>query len=139
MKTAKKISLVGVKDRGVPDKERIALRARLPVTLSSFVVIPTGYNSADEAVFDINYYAFWFPTVDVDAGDTVLIYTNQGENTSFRNGNGHQTYVFHWGFPAPILDDAAIGGIAVLELSGWIFKPLSTSPSAVEEESVPVI
>jgi hypothetical protein len=112
-----KISIVGILDRGVPNQERLHLRSLADVSLSSYAVFDTGYlNPGRISNFPKNVY--WFAPKNIKAGDSVVVYTNAGVNSSTPNIDGTTTYFFHWG-KSTILWSAPGSCAVVWELNDW--------------------
>jgi len=94
------LRIVSVADAGKYDRERVVLRARHACNVGRYAVIDATY-APDGVVSNINRHFFWFPDLDVDEGDYILLYTKKGQDRTFRNAEGEVIHAFYWGFDKP--------------------------------------
>ena len=80
------LSLVDVLDRGVPNKESIAISVHANVNLGQFGIILGSFSQTGMAVpFRDNL--FWFGDGLVRAGDWIFVDTGEGHPTQSKNHN----------------------------------------------------
>jgi hypothetical protein len=112
-----RLQLLGVVDRGQPNKERLHLRAFAAIDLSSFVVC-ISRKSGVSLVRSGPLSAFWFPTTHVASGDHVVLFSGGGANTSRLNPDGSTSHFFYWGLTSTVWnapEDCAV----VFEAGSW--------------------
>jgi hypothetical protein len=112
-----RLGILGIEDRGVPNKERLYLAVLVSTNLSYYAVLDTEYTS-DGRVVAIPKHAYWFGPRQVNPGDQVILYTGSGTDTSFNRLDGHTDHVMYWGLPSTLWNKSS--GCAVLfEISSW--------------------
>jgi hypothetical protein len=111
--------LEGVFDRGVPFMERVLLAATTPLNLSFYVIMhSTAVLSEGQTVPQVAsgpHPAFWFPTLQLAAGERVLLYT--GPSKVHPQGSP-QGRAFYWGLEKTIFNTPA-DCIVVMQLNNW--------------------
>ena len=112
-----KLQIVRVADRGVPSQERLHLSVVVDTTLSFYVVLKSTIVGV-ESVASGNLLAYWFPTIQVKAGDTVVVYTGGGTNTNSRDTVGHTTHFLYWGLNHTIWNNPADCAV-IVEGTEW--------------------
>lgn len=90
------IAVESVLARGLPNQERIILRAQID-TYTANIGIMLGYRHPDGTLVPIRDRLFWLGSGSVRAGSIINVYTGSGEMNSFENGNGTKTYNLYWG------------------------------------------
>jgi len=116
-----KIILNKIADRGVPDKERLVLRAVNDTTLAYFVVLDTAY-ATPQSVVSTPKHAFWFPPKSIKAGDWVILYSRVGTNSSEVQKDGTTAHFFFWG-QSQVLWDKTGNCAVVMEVTDWNTSP----------------
>ncbi len=95
----KLIKMDKVKIRSIVDHghqtERIVLDIIADSDIGEFLVLDTTYNSNGQVSNKVKH-PYWFPDKEVQKGDTVVLYTKKGENSSKINTNGTTTHFFYW-------------------------------------------
>lgn len=111
------LQIVRIVDRGLPNKERLWLRATTNINLKFYVVIVTNYNTPN-TVSNTPRFAYWFYDKNVKAGDNVVLYTGQGRNSESPNSSGGTNHFFYWGLPNSLWNKT--GDCAILfEINTW--------------------
>ena len=98
-----KVSIAGIWDRGIHDKERIHLRADVALNLSFYVLLDTseiGLNQISAGSLN----AYWFPPKDLNRGDNVVVYSRGGSASSETRVDGSVWHFIFRGSQIP-LDD----------------------------------
>lgn len=91
------LRITEVRDRGVPNRECVAMRINMTVDLGQFGIIlgvrgQTGYASPVKDNF------FWFGEATLNQGDWLFLYTGPGEARRSQIPNTNQfIYSIHWG------------------------------------------
>ncbi len=102
------LSIVEVYDRGVPNRECIAIAVNETLNLGQYGIMlgvrgPTGY------AFPIKDNLFWFGDGIVNSNDWLFLYTGAGNPKSNQIPNTqHYTYTLHWGRRTTILSNHEI-------------------------------
>lgn len=91
------LSIVGVYDRGVPNKERIVICANESVATGQFGLM-LGIRAEDGTAIPVRDNLLWFGNAWLNKGDWVFVYTGPGEArvTDVPN-NTERLYSIHWG------------------------------------------
>ena len=93
------LRLMAVIDRGIPNRECIALCADDVVNMGQHGLM-IGYrkDKAVEGAFPINDNLFWFGDGHIQNGDWVYVYTGSGKPTKSRaSDDSCDIFVVHWG------------------------------------------
>jgi len=96
------IQIRSVADKGVAKQERLVLRVLVDSDLGDYVMLQTGFNEKTKHVTAHVYHAFWFPDKIVAAGDLVVLYTKDGNNSEKQIEGGKITHFFYWGLTGAI-------------------------------------
>ncbi len=89
--------LLGVYDRGIPNKERVVIKADDYAELSRFFV-GVGIRQPAYSVNPINDNSLWMGSGFVSPGDWIFVYTGTGLPRADKIPNQKNTiYTLHWG------------------------------------------
>ena len=89
--------LIGVHERGIPNKERIVLRANDRLQMGQFGLL-LGVKGAPGFAFPIKDNFFWFGEGMVDRGDYVFVFTGSGNpQKSELPNSSEKLYTVFWG------------------------------------------
>jgi hypothetical protein len=95
---SEEIQLLGVADRGVPNKERVLARTLNVMHLGKYV-LTAAVLQPDRTVNIIPNMLFIFHNFQLLKSSWVVIYTGKGNQEISRLPTSHEpAYVFHWGF-----------------------------------------
>jgi len=101
------LSLIGVEDAGIPNKERVILRPTERVNLAEFGMLIGIQNQGFTS--PLNETFFWFGEILIDPPSWLFIYTGKGEfRESQMPTTGEKAYVFHWGRPITAFNNPSI-------------------------------
>ena len=101
--TIVELSIFGVFDRGVPNKERIAVIANETINLGQYGIM-IGLRAQGDSAFPIRDNLLWFGDGVINKGDILYIYTGPGEpKTTYLPNNQEILYTIHWGRNTTIL------------------------------------
>lgn len=78
------------------NKECVVIRVVEDTNMWRYVLFPSG-PTPQEAPNNTNRMSFFFGSLNVKAGDYVIVYTGMGENRSFKNKTGSTTHELYWG------------------------------------------
>jgi hypothetical protein len=115
MSAAGTLQALGIFDRGVPYMERVLFQALTPVSLAFYVVL----HSTSQGTVTVNsgsHPAFWFPTIQLVAGEQIILYT--GPNRSPQN-IGPQGRAFFWGLNKTIFNTPE-DCVVVMQILDWL-------------------
>lgn len=92
----------GVFDRGLPNKERIAIYVKSPLNIGQYGLM-IGIKASGGTAIPIRDNLFWFGDGFLNAGDWIFIYTGAGTpRASNVPGSNAKLYISHWGKPTTI-------------------------------------
>lgn len=119
------LEIAGIWDRGIPNKERIAIRATQEVDLSNYLLF-LGVPVADQAAIPLTTDLFWFGKEIVVPPTWVIVYTGPGERkiTSMKDSN-EPALVLHWGKLNTVLNNTNVVPI-IVSLEGVLVGPHSS-------------
>jgi hypothetical protein len=124
---SEEIRLLGVADRGVPNKERILAKALAPIQLGSYV-LTTGVLSPEGHINLIPNLLFLFDHFDVQTGSWIVAYTGKGKQEISRLPTSLEpAYVFHWGFDGVLFTRTDIVP-ALLRIDALNYEGSSVNP-----------
>jgi hypothetical protein len=90
----------GVYDAGVPNKERLVLRANAWFALNHFgicVARVVRLDSGQEQHMPLESPLFWFPVQWAQPLDWIVVYTGSGAQETVKSTDGHPMHLFYWG------------------------------------------
>jgi hypothetical protein len=126
-----KLEIVQIAGAGVPNQERIQLSVKQPVvSLAYFVVLKTVI--VGEGILSGSAAAFWFPSVSVNPGDQVILYTSAGSRSSQANPLGGTNHFFYWGLPNTLFNGPADAAL-VLAVQDWQTTPRGPAVQSLGE------
>lgn len=112
-----KFEIVGVRERGNAEKERIVLKALSDLELGYYMISLTNSNT-DDSFDSSTKNMFWFPDQSVKKDDLVVLYTKKGSISKNANTSGNVSYFFYMGLEKPFFTSS--NKIAVLlDINGW--------------------
>ena len=103
------LSLKGVADRGVPHRERIAVKneSLSAVNLAPYFLMVALQTEAGG--IPLNDQLFWFGELTVDPGHWVFVYTGPGTPRLTTTTDTHEgAIVMHWGRPKVLFTDMSL-------------------------------
>lgn len=102
------LSIVGTFERGVPNKERIVLRATQEVDAGSFGIF-LGLRTATGMALPLRDRFLWLGDALLNEGDWIFIFTSKGE-PRVTEAQGSQARIFsaYWGSPITMLQNPDI-------------------------------
>jgi hypothetical protein len=116
-----RLTLVGIYERGIPNKERVAISVAVEVNLTFYALIISAYTPGRQGVLAGSRLAYWFNPLVVKPGDWVVLYSGTGVNTTEKRTDGGTNHFFHWGLPNTVWDNPESCAI-LCELNTWTTK-----------------
>ena len=114
-----KLSIVSVHNHGDQTKEYVWLKADSDAKAWSHILFDTTYTKEGK-VSSLLRHMYWIP-VAVEKGDSIVVYTRAGKDSSAENSDNSTTYHCYWGLKEPIWNDD--GDCAMLvEIETWTHK-----------------
>lgn len=104
-------------ERGIPNKERVHLKFAMRTFLSYYTVF-LNHVAANNMVASGHLSAYWFPSIEIQPGDEVLLYSCGGTPSSAPGPDGGTVYKFYWGFPQTLWHEPR-NVVVLAELTGW--------------------
>ncbi len=89
------LEITKINGKGNAKEEYVILKANQKTNLRNFILLDNSYKY--ETLSNIFRHAYWFPSIDVSAGDTVWLYTGTGTDTKD---------ILHWGSDHAIWNDS---------------------------------
>lgn len=129
------LKVVEVADRGVPNLERIVMRANEVVRVGEFAVL-LGVRQQGDSAYPIRDNFYWFGHGIVNKGDWVFLYTGPGETRTVElPGTTEKLYVVHWGRENVILNHQEIVPILIRIDAVDVLKdsPLALPPASQQK------
>jgi len=91
------LKILGVYDRGIPNKERIVITVEASVNMGQFGLM-LGVRAQNASATPITDNMFWFGDGFVRKGDMLFLYTGPGHATTNQIPNSLASfYSLHWG------------------------------------------
>lgn len=91
------LTIIGVENAGIPNRERIVLRPTELINLAQFGII-LGYRQATGITTPWKDNFFWFGELIVEPPSWIFVYTGKGlYQQAILPDSGHKTYSMHWG------------------------------------------
>lgn len=124
--TVFELAMVGVVDRGVPNRERIVLRPTENVNLHAFF-LTLAVRAMNGMVQPLQDNVFWFPELVVTPPSWVVVYTGPGTQQKTVMPDSHQlAHTLHWGKMHTVFDHPDI--VPVVFALGAILLPAPSHP-----------
>jgi hypothetical protein len=105
------LQMIGVVHAGVPNQERVVLRAAYPLDLSAYFLV-LGWRLTEDRAWPLNADSFWFGKTTVSAGHWVLVYTGVGQQT-FTTLGPDPCLVLYWNKPNILFPQSEIVPILI--------------------------
>jgi hypothetical protein len=91
------VRLVGVLDRGQPNRERILIRPLVVTNLQNFV-LGIGITNDNINITPLSGFIYYFDNVIVEPASWVVVYTSGGTTQISKIPTTHEiAYSYHWG------------------------------------------
>ena len=117
------LTVTGLHDRGVANRERIQIRVDMDVRLAGFCIVHGTWIDGSTTLHPSGSHFFQFPDVEAKAGSWIFIYTGPGETRSTRlSGTLQPALALHWGCSETIFGEPN-ESFAILRIGGVEFGP----------------
>ena len=103
-----KLSILGIRDKGILDKERVTLKAKEATLLASYIMVGSFKGEDSSFWFDCG---FWFPSTRVKGGDAIVVYTKSGTHKTKVTRLGTMTYFYYLGRNEPYWSQGRVLGL----------------------------
>jgi hypothetical protein len=103
------LSLRGVADRGIPNRERILIYSFSVIDLQNFI-LGIGYTADDRVVTPLRQYVYYFDDVVVPAQSWVVVYTGPGQTqvSKLPPPGNEIAFIYHWGLPSVVFQQTEV-------------------------------
>ncbi|WP_163934368.1 hypothetical protein [Paraferrimonas sp. SM1919] len=115
-----KLEMKSIRDRGIPDKERVVMRALARIDIGQFALIEAGYSNGE--INTETGDCFWFPDKVIDEGDWVVLYTKPGKSKEKVQKSGSLAHFFYWDKSRAKWSSNSKAPV-VLQVDSWSFLP----------------
>lgn len=122
----------GVRNRGEITRERLLIRAERAVDIGKYLLLSA--RTREGRILGSRVpNCYWFPDVEITAGDLVVLYSKSGSKNVRENNSGNHSHFFYWGLGEPVWDDPARAPVLV-RIAAWnsFTGALSDSELAIE-------
>ncbi len=117
------VRITNIHADGDAAEEYLALHVDRDCDIGDYIIADTTYVSPNQISNELRHM-FWFPSKQVEAGDTVILRTGRGTNTAEERTDGSTRHRFYWGLKSAVWNDT--GDTAVLlKIENWNFKKAS--------------
>jgi hypothetical protein len=108
--TIPELTLQGVFERGLPNKEHVVLKAEVPVDLGFYAVVLGLRNPGTEALATpLVDSTYWLGSAEIPAGDWVFLFTGPGTPSKIRSkDNTCDLHLIFWNRKQTIFHDTRI-------------------------------
>lgn len=97
------LEIVEIRDRGKLELERLILRATADIDLGEHALFAAYGPSGRVTTYVIA--TFWFPDVEVKAGDEIVVRSGVGDTVAEQREDGTSVRSFYWNRQAPVWAD----------------------------------
>lgn len=105
------LNVVSILDRGVPNKECIAISVERTINLGQFGIM-LGQQSADGTAVPYFDHLFWFGDGVVNVGDWLFVFTGSGTPRKGKARNGtNDVFSVYWGKPTTVFASTIVAPI----------------------------
>ncbi len=122
------LEIVGIYDRGIPNKERVVLRPNMALNLQGFV-LGAGWEFPNGTVFPISDRTLFFTEQWIDVESWVVIYTGKGASLVSEMPTGETAYTYHWGRSAVLFSNPRFTAFLARVSAIQVFQTSRTLPS----------
>jgi hypothetical protein len=123
------LEIIGIRDSGVLEKERILFRSKVDLDIGGFaifrVVVQDG--TATNGVRS----AYWFPDKKIKEKDLVVLYTKTGVQSERQVKEGYTSHFFYWHRKSPEWGNDNEGAV-VLSISRWSLHIPASEQTSLE-------
>ena len=99
------LSLLGVADPNIPNKERIVIKTQENISLSDYGII-VGYKNDQDIVIPLREHYFWFGNIEIEASSWLVVYSGPGQFQRTRLSETLElAYTLHWGKQYTVFSD----------------------------------
>jgi hypothetical protein len=99
-------AITEIANAGVLDRERVVIKAIGSADVGDYAVFRAIATSKNRITTGNVPNVFWFPDIEVTAGDIVVLYTKKGTHSK-KKTSGSTSYFFYWGAESPFWENAA--------------------------------
>jgi hypothetical protein len=107
-----RLKMRGIRDSGIPEKERLVLDVVEDDDIGDYVVFHT-HIIRPRVVSTRVRQTFWFPDRAVRSGDVIVLYTKKGKTRERENSDGTTSHFFYWNLDEPIWADRDFTAVLV--------------------------
>lgn len=126
------LEITGVWERGIPNRERIAIKVKEPLDLSNYILV-LGIPIAEQIAVPLEDHAFYFGKETIYPPHWIIIYTGPGDRKlTHMQDSREPALVLHWGKPTTILNDERIVPV-LISFEGILVGPHSQALRLIDK------
>jgi len=114
------IEIIGIRDVGKIENERVLLRAIEPIKTEYYVVVNVKQNG--DKLSTLNDKVYWFSVGLVNAGEFIRLYTKKGVNKKEEGKYGKVPAIYHnfyWNLDNAIWDGVKSDAVTIFKVDNW--------------------
>lgn len=111
------LNIVTIADRGIANRERLHIEALADTDLSYYAVLLSVRSLMGRVQAGLRA-AYWFGPRPVKAGDTIILYSGPGNNTSEVRPDGGRNHFYYWGLKNTVWGPRTSCAV-LLEVINW--------------------
>lgn len=133
------LSLRGVADRGIPNRERILIYSFSATNLQNFT-LGIGSTTDDQLVTPFSGYVYYFNDILIPALSWIIVYTGSGQAQVSKLPPPHNdiAFIYHWGLPSVIFQQTNVVPI-LFRISEMNFPPRELPALTPPSQSLPML
>lgn len=116
------LEIIGIRDAGNIDNERLLLRANAPIRPEYYIVVNVKQINATSLI-PLNDKVYWFPSGGlVNTNEFIRLYSKGGTYKKEESKYGDEPAIFHdfyWGLDKSIWDGVNSNAVTVLKVNYW--------------------
>ena len=114
------LAILGIRDPGDLQNERVVFEARDEVDLGDYLT-SFAYETGDDTISDRMISPLWFPTMKLNVGEKVVVYSRSGTRWKKEMNDGRAIYFLYRNKREALCVNARMG-VLLLKMSGWEFE-----------------
>jgi hypothetical protein len=115
--TGLSLKFLNIIKRGIISEERVHLEAVMDCNSSHYILMATEAIDSQRVAAG-SRPTFWFESLNVSAGDNLVVYTKPGTYSRTSRLDGHLNHFFYWGLLLPLFANPS-ARVVVAELNFW--------------------
>lgn len=114
------LEIIKIENPGDLDNEKVVIKANLKDEIGQYILADTLEINPGRITGNISN-AFWFPNQEINPGDSVIVYTKEGQDNQIKNGDESTAFNFYRGKNQPSFNSAKSAGV-LIQIGNWNYK-----------------